>query len=133
MEVVLIIIGVIFLVILLSSKSGVGIKSSLIKEIQNQAYVGIGSPSKVYPSISLQEAYEALSPYDANNKYGSNISNYSRYSFWALVNNVPCDISIQKEGRGIKLIVTRGEDHNAILRSQGLRESNIPKNLKSIV
>lgn len=132
MEVVLIIIGVILLFLLLSAKSGVGIKSSLIKEIQNQAYGGIGSSSKVYPSISLQEAYEVLSPHDANNKYGSDISNYNRYSFWALVNNVPCNISIQKEGRGIKLIVTRGEDHNFILRSQGLKESNIPKNLKSI-
>lgn len=83
----------------------------------------------------MQEAYEALRlrPYDANNKYGSGISDHNRYSFWALVNNIPCDISIQKEGRGIKLMVTRGEDHNFILRSQGLKENNIPKNLKSIV
>ncbi|MEG9530642.1 hypothetical protein [Mannheimia indoligenes] len=132
MEVVLIIIGVIFLFVLLSAKSGVGIKSSLIKEIQNQAYRGIGSPPKVYPSISLQEAYDVLSPYDADNRYGPDMSNYSSYSFWALVNNRPCLIDIKRENRGIKLLVTRGEDYNLILRSQGLKESNLPKNLRSI-
>ncbi len=132
MEIILVIAGAIFLFILLSAKSGVGIKSSLIKEIRKQAYGGIGSPSKIYPSISLQEAYDALSPYDANNRYDTDMSKYNRYDFWALVDNNPCQISIKREGSGIKLIVTKGEDHNLILRTHGLKESEIPKNLRSI-
>lgn len=129
MEILLVIIGIIFV----SAKLGVGIKASLVKEIRNQCYGGIGAPSKSYSSISLEEAYKALRVYDANDRI-SNISNCNSYSFWALVNDEPCCITVKKEAfkRGIRLIVIRGEDYNQISRFRGAEEIDIPTNLRVI-
>lgn len=133
MEIFLVIIGVAFLFIMLSAKSGVGIKSSLIKEIHNQRHNNL--PSKSYPSISLDEAFEVLSPYDANNKYGSSIKDYREYSFWALVDGEPCSISVKREDfkkTGIKLLVTTVSEHNSIISSLGMTPTKVPTNLRNI-
>ncbi|TDQ56502.1 hypothetical protein EDC45_1907 [Mesocricetibacter intestinalis] len=131
MEILTVIIVVILIFIIISGKSGVGIKSSLIKEIHKQYYGGISAPSKIYPSISLEEAYNILKEYDANNHHAGNNS----YSFWALVNNEPCFISVERipcKRTGIKLLVTRAVDHNALLKFSGMKEDKIPNNLLSI-
>ena len=129
MEIILIILVVVFLFIFLTGKSGVGIKSSLVKEIRQQCAIGIGAPANIHPSISLEEAYEALRGFDANNES----LRYNGYSFWALVNGIPCNISVNKEvPRGIRLIVTRAEDQAAILISLGKKPLSIPNNLRSI-
>ncbi len=51
----------------MSAKSGVGIKSTLIREIRQQCAGGIGSQVNRHPSISLEEAYDTLKVFDANN------------------------------------------------------------------
>ncbi|WP_439328273.1 hypothetical protein [Lonepinella sp. BR2357] len=131
MEIIVVIIAVIALFIFLTGKSGVGIKSSLVKEIHFQYSGGIGSSSKYYPSISLAEAYEALSVFDSSNRFRSNTDNYS---FWALIYNEPCLITLKAEPfkKGCRLLVTKGADHNQILRSLGMKEEKFPTNLKSI-
>lgn len=131
MEIILLIIGIIFVFIFLSGKSGVGIKSSLIREIHLQRRNN--TSSKAFPSISLEEAYNVLSPYDANNRYSSGISNYSEYSFWALVDGEPCLISVKKEPfkkNGITLLVTTNSFMDTYM--SGLPRPEVPANLKSI-
>ncbi|MGX2950733.1 hypothetical protein ACWIUA_07515 [Ursidibacter sp. B-7004-1] len=132
MEIFIIIIGIVFLFIFFSAKSGVGIKSSLIKDIRTLHHTGM--PSVSHPSIALEEAYEVLSPYDANNRI-SNISNQDSYSFWVLVSGEPCLIIIKREPfkkTGIKLILTTANEYNSIHSSIGIATENIPNNLKSI-
>lgn len=129
MEIILIILVIVFIFIFLTGKSGVGIKSSLVKEIRQQCAIGIGAPANIHPSISLEEAHEALRGFDANNVP----LRPNEYSFWALVSGTPCHISVKKEiPRGIKLIVTRAEDQEAILMSVGMKPLSIPNNLRSI-
>lgn len=131
MEIILLIIGIIFAFIFLSAKSGVGIKSSLIREIHFQRHNNISS--KAFPSISLEEAYNVLSPYDANNQHSSGISDYNAYSFWALVDSEPCLISVKKEPfkkNGITLLVTTNSFMDTYM--SGLTRPEVPNNLKSI-
>lgn len=134
MEIFFIIVAIILIIILFSAKLGVGIRSSLINEIRHQCHKGITASEKSFPSISLEEAYEALSPFDVNNKYGS-ISNYSDYSFWVSVNGVPCFVLLKREDfkkTGIRLSVMRAEDYNDILRTAGMKGRSTPSNLREM-
>lgn len=128
-----IVIAVIALFIFLTGMSGVGIKSSLIKEIHVQCHNKTGS--KYYQSISFEEAYQRLSPFDANNIHNG-VPDYHSYYFWALVDGIPCFISVDKEPfkKGIRLLVTREDDFKEIMGSLPYFQDkvNIPTNLKSI-
>ncbi|HFC8468177.1 TPA: hypothetical protein ACFP4C_001339 [Neisseria subflava] len=128
-----IIIAIIALFIFLTGMSGVGIKSLLIKEIHVQCHNRTGS--KYYQSISFEEAYQRLSPFDANNIHNG-VPDYHSYYFWALVDGIPCFISVDKEPfkKGIRLLVTREDDFKEIMRSlpDSQDKVNIPTNLKSI-
>lgn len=122
MEVLIGIIVVVFLVIFLSGKSGVGIKSNLIREIRTLCSQNGGSIE--HPSISLEEAYKALQQFDSENKFSSN-SNH--YSFWVSVNEINCLIALKRipfKKTGVELSVMT-EYSLQLLK----RELNIPNNL----
>lgn len=135
MEILIGIIVVIFLFIFLTGKAGVGIRSSLIREIRQQCMIGISAPSNYHPSISLSEAYNALKDYDTSNRFNPDkIEKYDKFDFWVNVNGIPCMVSVKKENfkRGIRLIVTRYSDYCAILESQGYNIPDYPTNLRNI-
>lgn len=141
MEVLLFIVGSVFLIILITGYFGIGIKASLINEIRRQAYMGSVATLKSYPSISIEEAYNALSSYDTTGK-GNSIDSFGKWSFWVLVNGSPYVILIKKESfsSGIKLLVTSGEDYIDRMNNNYLYVNNkfieeydlIPSDIKSI-
>ena len=90
MEIIVIIICIVVAIIIFSGMSGVGIKSSLIREIHRQCIEG--SSRKNYPSISVNQAYNSL-----KSMVTKQIKEPDGYTLYMNVNGISCCVILKQD------------------------------------